>query len=50
MCEIKEIIGLAQPTISSHLKLLENAGLIESNKEGLWVNYNISANLDSLSR
>ncbi len=49
VCEITEIIGLAQPTISSHLKLLENAGLIESYKSGLWVNYNISKNLDPFS-
>ena len=49
VCEITEIIGLAQPTISSHLKLLENAGLIESFKDGLWVNYNISSFLDSFS-
>lgn len=49
VCEITEIIGLAQSTISSHLKLLENAGLIESYKRGLWVNYNISTNLDPFS-
>ena len=49
VCEITEIIGLAQPTISSHLKLLENAGLIESFKDGLWVNYNINNFLDSFS-
>ena len=48
VCELTEIIGLAQPTISSHLKLLENAGLTESYKDGLWVNYNISSSLDSL--
>ena len=49
VCEITKIIGLAQPTISSHLKLLENAGLIESYKNGLWVNYNISSSLDTFS-
>ncbi|MDZ7837100.1 MAG: metalloregulator ArsR/SmtB family transcription factor [Actinomycetota bacterium] len=37
VCEIKEVIGLSQPTISSHLKLLEAAGLVESKKEGIWV-------------
>ena len=42
VCEITYIIGLSQPTISSHLRLLENAGLIESSKDGLWVNYNIN--------
>jgi len=45
VCEITNIIGLSQPTISSHLKLLENAGLIESHKDGLWVNYNINSQL-----
>jgi len=49
VCEITEIIGLAQPTISNHLKLLENAGLIESYKDGLWVNYNISSSIDLFS-
>ncbi|MBM3700779.1 MAG: winged helix-turn-helix transcriptional regulator [Actinobacteria bacterium] len=49
VCEITSIIGLSQPTISSHLKLLENAGLIESYKDGLWVNYNIAADIDSYS-
>jgi len=49
VCEITDIIGLSQPTISSHLKLLENAGLIESHKEGLWVNYNINSQLDPFS-
>lgn len=49
VCEITDIIGLAQPTISSHLKLLENAGLIESFKDGLWVNYNIAGSLDPFS-
>lgn len=50
VCEITDIIGLSQPTISSHLRLLENAGLIESVKDGLWVNYNISSRLDPLSK
>ncbi len=49
VCEITDIIGLSQPTISSHLKLLENAGLIESHKDGLWVNYNINRQLDPFS-
>ena len=49
VCEITDIIGLSQPTISSHLKLLENAGLIESHKEGLWVNYNINSRSGPLS-
>ncbi len=39
VCEIREAMQLAQPTISKHLKLLEDAGLITFKKEGLYVNY-----------
>ena len=46
VCEITAIIGLSQPTISSHLKLLESAGLIDHKKDGLWVNYSISSQID----
>jgi len=46
VCEIKKVIGLSQPTISSHLRLLESAGLVESQKEGLWVNYRLAQDMD----
>jgi len=46
VCEIREIIGLSQPTISSHLKLLENSGLVTYRKDGKWVNYSINPVLD----
>jgi len=45
VCEITAIIGLSQPTISSHLKLLESAGLIDHKKDGLWVNYSIARDM-----
>lgn len=41
VCEITAILGLAQPTVSKHLKVLETAGLVESWKEGAWVNYRL---------
>lgn len=50
VCEITNIIGLSQPTISSHLRLLENARLVESDKDGLWVNYSLKGPLDPLSK
>lgn len=50
VCEITEIIGLSQPTVSSHLKILENAGIIDYTKEGLWVNYKISVSMDADTR
>lgn len=46
VCEIREIIGLSQPTISSHLKLLENNELVTFNKDGKWVNYSMNPDLN----
>ena len=39
VCEMREALQLAQPTVSNHLKSLEDAGLVQSHKDGLWVNY-----------
>lgn len=42
VCEIQAALNLAQPTVSKHLKQLEEAGLVDSDKEGLWVNYRLT--------
>jgi len=42
VCELTAALNLAQPTVSSHLKLLEEAGLAHSRREGLWVNYHLA--------
>ena len=42
VCEIQAALGIAQPTVSKHLKILESAGLVWREKEGLWVNYFLS--------
>jgi len=42
VCEIKETLGIAQSTASKHLKILEDAELVKSFKDGLWVNYSLS--------
>ena len=39
VCEIQAALGIAQPTVSKHLKVLEEAGLVGHRKDGLWVNY-----------
>ncbi len=39
VCEITAILGLAVSTVSSHLKILKQAGLVEEFKDGKWVNY-----------
>jgi len=47
VCEIKEALGIAQSTASKHLKLLEDAGLVKSFKDGLWVNYSLADGRES---
>jgi ArsR family transcriptional regulator len=42
VCEIQAALQVAQPTVSKHLKILENAGLVDSQKDGLWVNYHLT--------
>src|SRR4030042_6429496 len=42
VCEIQKALGVAQPTVSKHLKILEDAGLVTSSKSGLWVNYTLA--------
>jgi ArsR family transcriptional regulator len=39
VCELQAVLNLAQPTVSKHLKILEEAGLVDFKKDGLWVNY-----------
>jgi len=41
VCELKSLLNIAQPTVSKHLKILEEAGLVEYRKDGLWVNYSL---------
>lgn len=45
--EITGIIKLSQPTVSKHLKILKNAGLVVSKKRGMWMYYQISNGADS---
>ncbi len=39
VCELQSALGIAQPTVSNHLKSLEDAGLVSYRKNGLWVDY-----------
>jgi ArsR family transcriptional regulator len=42
VCEIQTALGTAQSTASKHLKILEEAGMVASFKDGLWVNYGLA--------
>lgn len=41
VCHLVEPIGLSQPTVSHHLKVLTEAGLLEREKRGTWVYYRV---------
>jgi len=39
VCDLNEAFDLSQPTISHHLKVLHDAGLLDRDKRGVWVYY-----------
>lgn len=41
VCDLTPAFDLSQPTISHHLKLLKQAGLIASERRGTWVYYRL---------
>jgi ArsR family transcriptional regulator len=42
VCRIIELLQLAPSTVSKHLTILRQAGLIEGRKEGRWMHYRLS--------
>ncbi len=41
VCDLTSAFDLSQPTISHHLKVLREAGLIDSERRGTWVYYRL---------
>jgi ArsR family transcriptional regulator, arsenate/arsenite/antimonite-responsive transcriptional repressor len=39
VCELVPLFDLSQPTVSHHLKVLRDAGVVDSERQGLWVYY-----------
>ena len=55
VCDFVAALDLAQPTVSHHLKVLRDAGLVESSRRGTWAYYRlvpdaVGALRDALSR
>ncbi|MGB9736113.1 MAG: ArsR/SmtB family transcription factor [bacterium] len=42
VCQLMDILGMGQSTVSKHLGILKNAGLIEVEKRGTWSFYRLS--------
>ena len=39
VCELVPLFDLSQPTVSHHLKVLRQAGMVGSERQGLWAYY-----------
>lgn len=42
VCEITACLGIAQSSVSRHLGLLRDAGLVVDRKQGFWVDYSLA--------
>jgi ArsR family transcriptional regulator len=43
VCKITERFDVSMPTISHHLKLLREAGLVDTRRDGVWIYYSLRA-------
>lgn len=41
VCDLTDPVGLGQPTVSHHLKILVDAGILNRDKRGVWAYYSI---------
>lgn len=41
ICDLTEPVGLTQPTVSHHMKVLVEAGLLRREKRGKWVHFSV---------
>jgi ArsR family transcriptional regulator len=50
VCDLTEPLGLGQPTVSHHLKILVEAGIFSRDKRGTWAYYKlVPGSLDSIA-
>jgi ArsR family transcriptional regulator, arsenate/arsenite/antimonite-responsive transcriptional repressor len=50
VCELVPLFAVSQPTLSHHLKKLREAGLVDSERHGLWAYYYVTPDaLEELS-
>lgn len=50
ICDFTAGLGLSQPTISHHMARLKEAGLVESEKRGIWIYYRLRDRLPAATR
>lgn len=50
VCELVNALDLPQPTVSRHLTVMREAGIVEQSREGRFSFYRVSANLPAWAR
>jgi len=41
VCELAAVLNIKQPSVSKHLVILKNAGLIQDDRSGQWIDYSL---------
>lgn len=49
-CKLLEALNISQPTLSHHMKILCDSGIVVGRKEGKWMHYSISAEGSQIAR
>lgn len=49
VCQIIEMLGLAPSTVSKHMSILKQAGLVNTRKEGRWIYYRLADSQKTVS-
>ena len=47
MCEVREMLGLSNSTVSRHLSILRDAGILLDSKDGKWVNFRLNTKAEN---
>ena len=50
ICDFTATFALSQPTVSHHMSKLRDLGLVEADKQGIWIYYRLSAALPASTR
>lgn len=50
VCQLVEMLQIATATVSRHMSILQNAGLVKCRKDGRWVHYRLSESFPVLLR
>lgn len=46
VCELQAVLGIAQPSVSNHLRILEEAELVEKHRQGQFIEYQLNTGLN----